>query len=82
MTMVFSNFSPKISKSGVFGPKFKDFYFRTKLCSKENSRPLISNMTKDIQNCCPKHSIKAFLVSNLKNFIFASNFAIRKIRGL
>ena len=27
MTIILSNSSPKISKSGVFGPKYKDFYF-------------------------------------------------------
>ena len=27
MTIVFSNSTPKTRKSGIFGPKFKDFYF-------------------------------------------------------
>ena len=27
MTIVFSNSTPKIHKSGTFGPKSKDFYF-------------------------------------------------------
>ena len=45
MTILFSNSSPKIPKSGIFGSKFKDFYFCTKLCYKTNSRTLISDMT-------------------------------------
>ena len=35
MTIVFSNSSPKLTKSDVFGSKFKDFYFCTKLCNKD-----------------------------------------------
>ena len=27
MTITFSNFGPKMHKLGIFGPKFKDFYF-------------------------------------------------------
>ena len=59
-----------MGKSGIFGPKFKDFYFCTKLCNKTNSRALISNITMVFLNCCPKQPIKAFLVSNLRIFIF------------
>ena len=32
MTILFSHSSPKTPKSGIFGTKFKDFYFCTKLC--------------------------------------------------
>ena len=35
--ILFSNSSPKIPKSGIFGPIFKDFQFCIKLCSKTNS---------------------------------------------
>ena len=42
--------SQKIPKSGFFGPKPKDFYFFTKLCSKTNSRTQISNMTTAFSN--------------------------------
>ena len=38
-------------------------------------------MTMIFQNCCEKHPIKAFLVSNLKVFISALNFTIIQIRG-
>ena len=73
MTIVFSNFSLEIRKSDIFGLKFKDF--GTKLCCKVNSRALISNMTMVFQNLCPKHPNKSFLVSNVRIFIFALNFA-------
>ena len=45
MTILFWNSSPKRPKSGIFGLKFKDSQFFIKLCSKGNSRALISNMT-------------------------------------
>ena len=53
----------------AFGPKFKDFWFRTNICSKANSRALNWNMTKVFQNCSPIHSIKAFLVPNWRLFL-------------
>ena len=79
--ILFSNSSPKKPKQRIFGLKFKDFCFRTKLCNKINSRALILNTTLVFQNCCPKHLNKAFLVLNLRILIFAQNFAIRQIRG-
>ena len=48
--------APKIPKSGIFGPQFKDFYFFIKLCDKANSRTLISNMTISFSNCSPKNT--------------------------
>ena len=41
-----SNSSPKIPKSGIFGPKFRYFCFSfVKFCKSTNFRVLISNMT-------------------------------------
>ena len=58
MTIVFSNYSPKIHKLGIFVPKFKDFflYQTTKLNKFEGkiSRDLISNMTMAFLNFSPK----------------------------
>ena len=54
MTMLFSNFSPKISKSDIFMPNLRIFYFCTKLCNKTDSRVLISNRTKLFLNSNPK----------------------------
>ena len=65
----------------MFGPKFKDCYFCTKLFNNANSRALIANMTMTFQNCHPKHSNKAFLVPNLRILTFAQNFGIRQIGG-
>ena len=45
MTIKLSNSSLKLRKSGIFGPKFKDFYFFTKLWNKANSRAPTANMT-------------------------------------
>ena len=75
MTMLFSKSSPKIPKSGIFGPKFEDFYFCTKLCYKANSRMLTSNMTIFSSYSTKKYANKAFLVQNLDVFIFSWNYA-------
>ena len=81
MTILFLNSSLKISKSGIFGPEFKDFNLCTKLCNKTNSRRLISSMRMVFQNYYPEHPNKAFLVANLRILIFAQNFAIRQTGG-
>ena len=81
MTIVFSNFSPKRPKLVIFGPKFKDFCFCTKLYYKTNSRALITKSTIVFQNCSPKHPSKAFLVLNLIILFFVQNLAIRQIGG-
>ena len=54
MTIYVSTSSPKIPKSGIFGTKFKDFYFCTKLWNKTNYRTLISNMRIIFSNSIPK----------------------------
>ena len=72
MTIIFSNSGPKLRKSGSFRPKFKEFYFCTKLCNKANSRALIWNTKMAFQNCYSKHPNKAFLVTNLRILIFCS----------
>ena len=66
---ILSNSSPKISKSDIFGSKFKHFSFCTELCNKTNSRKLISNMTIVFSNSSPKIRIK-YLVRNIRIFIF------------
>ena len=45
MTILFSNSNPKISKKGIFGPKFRHFCFFKKFCNETNLRVLISNTT-------------------------------------
>ena len=81
ITILFSNSSPKEPKWGTFCPKFSDFYFCIILNDKTNLRRLISNMTMIISSSSPIYGNLAFLVPNLKFFVFESNFAIRQIRG-
>ena len=79
---VFSNSSPKIPKSGISGPKFKDFQFCNKLCNKTNSNTLISNMTNFFfQIPVEKYPNKVFLIPNVGIFICLQNLAIPQIRG-
>ena len=72
MTILFSNSSPKIPKSGMFGPRFKHFYFCTKLCSKANSRVLISNMTILFSNSSPKIPESRIFGPKFKDFCFCT----------
>ena len=68
----FSNCSPKIPKQGIFGPKFKDFYFCTKLCNKTNSRTMIWNMTVIFLNSSPKIHKSDILGPKFKDFYFCT----------
>ena len=72
MTISFSNSSPKIPKSDMLSPRFKDFYFCPKLCSKTNSRALISNMTMMLQNSSPKINESRIFGPKLKDFYFCT----------
>ena len=76
ITIVFSNIIEKYPKSGIFGPEFKDFNFRTKPRNKTNLMVLISNMKKALQKCWAKHPNKEFLLPNLRIFTFSQNFEI------
>ena len=67
MIILFSNFDPKLHKSDIFGPKFHNFYFWTKLCKKTNSRALTSNMTIAFSNGCPKYGNKKILIRNFSH---------------
>ena len=71
MTTQFSNSSPKLPKSGVFGPKFKHFCFFVKFCKQTNLRMLISNLTIVL---CQKYPNKAFLVPDIRHFCFFTKF--------
>ena len=81
MTTVVSKSRPKIPKWGIFCPKFRDFYFWTKLCNKANSRTLIWNMTIIFSNSSPKIPKLGIFPTKFKEFYFAPNFAIRQIWG-
>lgn len=78
---LFSDFSREISRKDISRRKFKDFYFWTKLCVLANSSVLVLNMTMVVKIRAQKWSSKASLVSNLRTFIFALEFAPRQIWG-
>ena len=90
MRIVFSNSSPKIHKSGIFGPKYKLFFH--KILQLDKFGVLISNMKILFSNSISKYPKKTFLVPKLGDFVFftkffftifvfALNFATRQIRG-
>ena len=64
-----------------FFPKFKDFYFCTKLCNNTNSRMLIWNTAIIFSNSSPKICKLDIFGTKFKDFYFASNFSIRQIQG-
>ena len=79
MAIVFFNSSPEIPKLSIFGRKFNDFYFCTKLWNKANSR--ITNMTTVFSNYSPKIYKLRIFVPKLKDFYFSPNFVLMQIRG-
>ena len=74
MTMLFSNSSPKIPKSGIFGPKFKDFQFCIKFCKKINSRTLNSNIAIFFSNSRPKMPKEGIFGPKFRHFYFFTKF--------
>ena len=75
MTILFSNCSCKIHKSGIFGPKFRHFCFFLKFCKQTHLRVLISNMTIVFLQFLPKNTeIRYFWVKNTKIRNFWSQF--------
>ena len=74
MTMLFSNSSSKIPKSGIFGPKFKDFQLCIKFCNKINSRTLISNITIFFSNSRPKIPKEDIFGPKFRDFYFFMKF--------
>ena len=61
-------FQPKNTQIKHLGPKFKDFYFCTKLCKKTNSKTLISNVTKIFSNSSRKIPKSDIFGPKLKDF--------------
>ena len=58
-----------------------EFYFRTKLCNKTNSRMLIWNLTIIFSNSSPKIHKLGIFGPKFTDFYFARNLAIRQIWG-
>ena len=75
----FFKFQPKNTKIRHFCPKFKNFYIYTKLCSKTNSRTLISNMIIIFSNSSQKYPS---LVPNLRIFILHQTLQSDKFEGI
>ena len=73
MTILLSNSNPKIPKSDIFSPKFKDFHFSTKLCN-ETSLKMLLSIWQYFQIPAPKYANLAFLVLNLGIFIFHRDY--------
>ena len=76
MTILFSNSKTTIPKSNIFGSKFKDFYFCTKLCNKTNSRTLISNTIKMFSNSSAKIRKSGIFGPKFRYFSLFSRFFI------
>ena len=81
MTTLFSNSSPKISESAIFGPKFKHFYFSTKFAIRQIWEWWFQIWQQVFQVPVQEYTNKPFLVRSLRIFIFATNFATRQIWG-
>ena len=70
MTTLFLNSGPKISRSNIFGPKFMDFSFCTKLSNNAIRRipghqfPIWKH---SFQNRSPNHPNKVLFVLELRN---------------
>ena len=75
MTIVFSNFGPKIPESHIFGPKFRRFNFLPNLQLGKFEGVDLKYGNSFFQIAAHKYPNKAFLVRNLRIFIFAPNFA-------
>ena len=69
VTILISSSSTKIRKSGIFGPKFKNFYFITNICNKANSRVLFSNLTM-VFDTATQNTKKGNFGFKFKNFCF------------
>ena len=72
MTKLFSNSSSKIPKWGNFGPKFKDFYFCSKLYNKINSKALSSILIIVFWISSPNISKSSLFGPKFKDFYFST----------
>ena len=80
ITISFSNSSPKIPKSGIFGPK-KVFRFAPNFATRQIQGLWFRVRQYFFQIAFEKYPNKTFLVPNLGIFIFLGNFAITQIPG-
>ena len=92
MTILFSNSSPKIHKSGIFGPKFRHFcFFLWNFANRQiwgcwfkydNSFFFFNSSPKIVKYGIfgQKYPNKVFLAPNLSIFVSSPDFPIRQIR--
>ena len=78
MTIPFSNYSPKITKKGILGPRFKDSHFCTKLRFQKNLTALISNITIVFSNSSPKIPKQDIFSPKFKDFHFCTKLCLQK----
>ena len=81
ISVFFQITAQKYLNKAFFDPKFKDFYFCTKLCNKKNSRTLIWNMTIIFSHSTPKICKLGIFGPKFKDFYFPANFVIRQVLG-
>ena len=82
MTILFSNSSPKILKSDIFGPKFSHFCFFTKFYYYTNSKVLISNTTNSFLKFQPKNTQITHFWSQIQAFsLFHDILQLDKFKG-
>ena len=93
MTILFSNSSPKIHKSGIFGPKFRHFcFFLWNFANRQiwgcwfkydNSFFFFNSSPKIVKYGIfgQKYPNKVFLAPNLSIFVSSPDFPIRQIRS-
>ena len=90
MTKLFSNSSPKIPKSGIFGPKFRYFFHEILQIDKfedadfKYDNSIFKTLAQKYRNkafLVKNAQIRHFFVPNLGIFVSSQNFAIRQIQG-
>ena len=79
ITIVFSNFNPELPKSCIFGLKFKDFHFCTKLCYKFQGAD--SKYVKIFSRPLPKTPESGIFGPRFKDFHFCTKLCFWKKIG-
>ena len=82
MTMLFSNSSPKVLKSGILGPKLRHFCFFVNFRKQTKLRVLISNMTIVFLKFLPKNTQGRHFLSQIQAFsLFQDILQLDKFEG-
>ena len=82
MTMLFSNSSPKVLKSGILGPKLRHFCFFVNFRKQTKLWVLISNMTIVFLKFLPKNTQGRHFLSQIQAFsLFQDILQLDKFEG-